>query len=363
MIARALFVALLACSAIADPVTVRLWDDPTPIEGEVVTDTPQAITVKVAEDRTVRVPWTRVARVVPAPTDTMAAHAQAGLDAWRAWQRLDRADVLGAEPLLERHADGYLGLRGEVSGAIAAGLVRCRLARGDRAGAVAPWVAMLRVADADEFAERVGLDAATGLHPDLVPIWTDEEAGELAAHAESLRALAPIDSRERRLLDLMLLSASWQVAADADRPALAEQFEAIRAKPRPNDDADALLIEVVGSVVAEDRDKFRARLETRVARPAAPWQSAWAGIAIARSLIAEPDDGARRRGAVQLLDTALRIADTYPALSVLALRWGAAAAGMVGDDPAAGALRDELARRFPAYADPTRLTGKDTPNP
>jgi len=355
--------------ALAHPVEVRLWDDADVITGTITKNDAQRVTLTIAEAKTETLPWTRIASITPPPTAQLASRLAAGQDAWRAAQRLERSDALGAGPLLESHADKYLGKRGEVSLAIAAGLARCRLDQFDRPGALAPWIAAIYAAGpapgGGDLPAWLGADPATGLCPDLIPIWTDAEASDLLDLEQHPRPLAAPDSRAQRLLELYLLAARWHTPDAAERAAVRARFDEIAAAHTDPDPAIDFVTEIVGATIADDatRETMRARLRTRLDRSPDPWEALWAHLAIGCSLAGEPDDASRRRGATELLAAALTDAAVSPLLAGKALAWAADAAGMVGDDPAAAAFRDELTRRYPGHPDAAGPHGKDTALP
>lgn len=348
-------VALLMISAahtVGAPLEVRLWDDPTPVTGDPVIYDAQALTLQ-HEDQRVTVPWTRIASIEPGPLAPMAAARRAGLDIWRATQRLDRGDALGALPLLEPHKDAYMWKQGEVSLALDTALTRAYLAHLDRVAAFEPWAA----------SGRGNADHTPSFRADLLPLWTDDEAAALLESLDPARV--PPDAAARGLIELALLSASWQLAEPADRPAFAERFDEARAAARTSDPTGEMITEAVGALVADadTRATMRRRLRVRLDYSPDNAHALWVRVALGRSLAAEPDETSRRLGAIELLTAAFEHADASPLLAGKALAWASEAAGMVGDAPAADAFARELERRYPGHPDAPHTVTKDTDRP
>lgn len=354
---RAVVLAVFAAHAAGDPLEVRLWDDPAPIAGEPVIYDAQTLTLQHEAER-VTLPWTRIAAIVPDPPAAAAPARQAGLDVWRATQRLDRGDALGALPLLEPHRDAYMWAHGDVSLALDAALVRAHLARLDRAAAFEPWAAAVYAAFGPDVTDRT-----PWFHPDLLPLWTDAEAAALLNSIDPARV--PPDATTRPLVELALLSARWQLAEPADRPGLADRFDETRDSARTPDPTADLVTEAVGALVADadTRDTMRRRLRARLDYSPDDAHALWVRVALGRSLAAEPDEASRRLGAIELLTAALEHADASPLLAGKALAWAAEAAGMVGDAPAADAFARELERRYPGHPDAPHTVTKDTDRP
>src|SRR5262249_21729976 len=122
--------------------------------------------------------WDRVASVQGDLGDAAGPFLATGEKLWRARTRLERGDVVGAEPLVEELFAQFAGQRGATAAVAAGGLLRCRLATGAQTGAVVPWLGYLGALGENEQPTLAGdsdpgagpaVDAGTGLAPLLPP--------------------------------------------------------------------------------------------------------------------------------------------------------------------------------------------------
>ncbi len=105
--------------------------------------------------------------------------------AWRARARLERGDLVSAEPLLEELFRTYRGREGPTAAMVAAGLLRVRLAKGATTAAVPAFLEWRRVVSKDDSLAAINpmdaesavaifsLDPATRLAPGLPPMWLE----------------------------------------------------------------------------------------------------------------------------------------------------------------------------------------------
>ena len=309
--------------------------------------------------------WDRV-RTVKGPLAAQASvYALIATQAWRARARLERGDVVGAEPLLDTLFAAYSRRAGATSISIAEGLTICRLGRGAQTSAVGPWLVWLRAGGneqqaqgddatstlaattADASGRRFVPDASTGLIPSLPPIWIDVPA--VRSFARSGLALDPLDAgiaatpasiKAQRLGNLYLIAAQQACGLDAPSPEATSESSA----DANNDPGIKLVSEVVLAMSGppEQREPARAALRARIKNKPAPWIEAWARVALGRSLLQEVSLDAKRLGVIELLHVPSRLADDVPYLTGIALAEASVALHAFGDDAGAERMRIEL---------------------
>lgn len=319
--------------------------------------------------------------VKPIATD-WARLQPVALKLWRARSRVERGDTALAEPLLEELFFGgrsdagartsmrpYLDGNSETALVVAEGLLRCRLARGDQAGALLPALTVTRLrqqgvsTDSYSTLEPVW-DAATLLCPQLPPVLPDGP-GTVAALAK----LEPLTRGGDALTSELaaLYGASIMIRPDGSLvPVL--PLPAAPAGARESQ-ATAILRAVLQTQQGDSsaRASARAKLEriealaTKSAGPAKAaggaqpsegWLQAWTSFAEGSSLLrvdvagdgtvdpALPD--ARRRGIVALLAVPARNDRSTPWLAGAALVVAASALERSGDPASATTVRREL---------------------
>jgi hypothetical protein len=299
----------------------------------------QGVTVVLERDasgrasRTSVVGWDRVREVRGPLAGEAAKFAEISEAAFRARVRLERGDVVSAEPLYERLFREYRGKSGGLSASIAAGLLRCRLSRGAQASAVEAWVESLRgpggvVADV--------VDAGTGLCPGLPPMWLASPA--VASLASSVE-LGGEGSKDRAgMLGRLYVSA-------ARREMGLSELEGPGGTSEPG---VRLVMEIVRSR-SEDagkRQEARRELGERLDSKSPEWMQAWARVAIGRSLLMEEDAEKKREGVISLLYVASRGAEKDAYLGGVALASAALGLESLGDSRGASLLAAELAERY-----------------
>jgi len=153
---------------------------------------------------------------VPSEVDANLAVAES---LWRARIRIERGDHELAEPVLRARWEQFRALDGPTAALVKEGLMRCALARGDLAGALEPWFALL--ADrgaASRFPSLAPLaDADTGLMPAFSPfapasLREPMLAACRAAASDASRGVPPVVAGLERLL-----VASERAVGDFDR--------------------------------------------------------------------------------------------------------------------------------------------------
>lgn len=282
--------------------------------------------------------------------------------AWRARTRLERGDVVAAEPLFERlFLDQFRSRSGPTAAVIAEGLLRCRLHRGAHVAAVEPWLALLHATSSpvtpilhSSWASEAGLapviDPQTGLAPALPPMWLAWPSVEALAKSDGpLAAVASepgVESRIQMLGALYTQSARFEAGLPASIPSQAS-----------NDPGVALVWQIVQARLGErpQREEARRALNERLAAASLPdnqtpvWQQAWCHAAIGRSLLRETSPEERRLGVVALLNVPARFARVHPYLSGMCLAEASAALRDLGDAAGADVLANELFREYPTH--------------
>jgi len=304
----------------------------------------QGVTVVVERDasgrasRTSVVGWDRVREVRGPLAGEASKFAEVAESAFRARIRLERGDVVSAEPLYEKLFREYRGKRGVMSSAVAAGLLRCRLSRGAQASAVEAWVESLRGPGGLGSLGAEEVDAATGLCPALPPMWLASPAvASLASSAEL--AGAGEESKDRAgVLGRQYVSA-------------ARREMGLAALEMPSGTADEgvrLVMEIVKSRSedAGQRQEGRRALAERLEAKSPEWMQAWARVAIGRSLLMEEDAEKRREGVISLVYVASRGSEKEAYLGGVALASAALGLESLGDSKGASLLASELMERY-----------------
>ena len=185
--ARVLFAAAPAVSQ-DDALILRAFEQSP--AGQAMGVGPQGVRVRSPQGDVVVVGWDRVLAVPASLREAAEPFRNLATDTWRARTRLERGDLVLAEPLLqatfERAQAEQRLLRGPTGMVVAEGLLRCRLARGAVAAAIEPWLLWMDAAIVRQprttfanstWATDVGLasaiDPASELCPYLPPIWLD----------------------------------------------------------------------------------------------------------------------------------------------------------------------------------------------
>jgi len=355
--------ALLAHQA--QGLVLRGYEQPPPVRA-VAADS-AGVRVRAGDGRTVLVGWDRVLRVPGDLRDQAKPYADLATRAWRARARVERGDLVLAEPLLADLYERATPAHGPTRMVVCHGLLRAMLARGARAAAVEPWLAWVEAAlprQADlrfhgrDWADRAGLpaviDPQTELCPLLPPAW-------LATPATSavLTTSLPEDARDtvRTLAELYKAAARFELQGGP------------QALPdRPQDPAAQLVYDVVASRVleADERSPARERLQRRLEGNNPPWTRAWLRLGVGRSLVIEDDRELRLRGVAYLLRVHVLDRSALPAVADMAL----AEAAVTLDRDGQGAQARELGRLLarvspgtPALSWPPLAGLLDTPSP
>ncbi|MEQ8845500.1 MAG: hypothetical protein RIB58_11660 [Phycisphaerales bacterium] len=333
-----------------DALVLRAFETPPP--GQAMGVGPQGVRVRSPQGDVVVVGWDRVLHVPASLQEAAAPFEQLAEDAWRARVRLERGDLVLAEPLLQEAFDAARaqngGLRGPTGLVVAEGLLRCRLGRNASAAAIEPWLAWVDAAIVRQprttfahrdWARQAGLreviDPATELSPMLPPMWLPSPSLRLVPQLEGIEGERNKASALRRL---------YQAAA---RHELGERVVELPEVPR--EAGSELVRDIVAARVLDEsaRASARARLEAGLASAESGWKVAWITAALGRSLVLESSEELRLRGVAELLRVHVLHRERSPDLADIALAEAAAALDDLGQHEAARGLATELARLGP----------------
>jgi hypothetical protein len=310
------------------------------------------------------IPWWQVAEVRGTIAQEPDGAITIGRRAWRALTRLERGDLVLAEPELEELAKAYPDA-GPTSEAIFAGLLTCKLERGARAAALGPWLKLVGASEQTETTDSSirwpswmseALDPSTRLVPALPPIWIGNAAFALAGIGSwsGLGTSTDPTSRAGSLAALYTLAAKFESQTADSAPDATITIEDHLLIPA-TDSGVSLVQDIVLSRVgtATMRRERRASLEKRLAEAQPAWREQWIRIAIGRSLLREDDDESVLRGVVHLLQVPARGSAADPYLAGVALAESAVALAATGRVDEGTRLRREFldgSRGHPATA-------------
>jgi hypothetical protein len=393
MPSRATPILILACLALGAPAwaqtTLHMRGGVPPPPGDITAVDAQGVTISLAgpaptppanatnkaaprppSSTTTVIAWDRVAGVEGELASAAAPFMPAAERLWRARSRLDRGDVVGAEPIFEELFPAFAGKRGPTAAVAAGGLLRCRLGTGAQTAAVAPWLAyinalgendqpLLASADADPTAPPA-IDPSTGLAPSLPPIWVSLPAVQSLA-----RGPWPMNAGGDVRPRAAILSAYYEQAARFES-GLPIQVPTANVE---RDDAVALVREMVMSRIGDETQRGVARqaLSARLKRRIMPWMEAWVRTALGRSMLLESSRDTQLLGVAELAELPARLERVNPYLTGIALAEAAVATAKLGDAAGATQLRNELSDRFPGHPalewEPLRGWSSTAPTP
>ncbi len=323
--------------------------------GEVLAPEPESLLDGVgfrSGDKVEWMGWDRIAAVEGLAPELAARVAPLADKAWRARIRLEREDVLAAEPVYEDLFRVYESRRGATACAVGEGLLRCRLRRGAQAAAVDPWLAWVRASDPSTPQPRLDItsppsqppliDPGTGLCPALPPVWLNVSSTQAMARRDPPAAGG--GKRAQALAELYRLAAGVEVG-------LVTEAEASALPVRSPDPALSLVAQIVAARGAEagKRKEARQMLLGRLAQRMPAWEEAWVRVGIGRSLLQEPEAEDRLIGLAHLLHVPARLRAAQPYLAGVALAEAALAQARAGNAAAAYRLKREIMEGLPGH--------------
>lgn len=277
--------------------------------------------------------------------------------AWRARIRLERGDLVAAEPVLEDLAKDLGQVRGATAELVHRGLLACRLARGVHTGALESYIRWRLASEGlgEESTSGAGLDAAidssTRLATQLPPMWIDGPATQAFARSTihagegatgAAAALARLYETAAKVASGVPVTDPWDPLA----PGVGVGSAAV------GDEGVSLVRDVVAARLGDDATRSKARndLLRRRAASIPAWQHAWILTGVGQSLVHEGDRELRLRGVAILLEVPARFEDASPYLTGLAMADAAITLGDMGDVASALRIRSDLAGRWPTHA-------------
>jgi hypothetical protein len=306
-----------------EPSTLVRWSSPEPIAGEIMAMAEQGVEIRINEQVIPQmIPWFDV-RNLTGPVTGLGGYTQLAEVAWRAHVRLERGDYSGAEVLYEELADRYLWDVGGQSSDVSLGLIRCRLDRGDRVGAVEPFLSWLLASQ--YFAPRewqdsdpIGFDAQYGVFVDLPPVFGPSVQGrELDALPESDR----ITPRQRVLYGYYQLALNQSVHRTSDGRANLDRIKAVMRDldgRSPGVEFFADMVVAQAHPDAQQRLAARASLERRIRAHTDTWIELWARLGLGVSLLGEEGTQSNELGVIELIHVIVRLDHLSHPLAVLA---------------------------------------------
>lgn len=340
------WVAMAAAVLSAGQVELRRGAAELPAGAVVTAVSVEGVTVSAAFDggpaREQMLGWQSVRAVRGELSGPAGAFAGLADRAWRAHARLERGDVVMAEPVLEELFPELAGRGGPTALMVCDGLLRCRLRRGAQVGAIEAWLAGVSArAAGSEMSFWAGsesgalIDSRTGLAPALPPVWMGAAGVQVwaAAPARFEGAAGQLEAMYRR-------AARFESGLTVQAPGGAPEAEGAR-----------LVWEMVEARVGEPEARRAARqaLGERISQRPGGWEEAWARAGLGRSMLREGPEETRRLGVVELLHVPARLSDQSPYLAGIALAEAAVEVRRMGDAEAAWRLRSELLVKYPEH--------------
>lgn len=270
-----------------------------------------------------------------------------GIHLYRIRQRLSVGDYRTLGPHAEAVAKYYRGRNSETAYMVMQALMWSRLAQGQREAAVAPYwrcFEYLRTRQGQPVnlpgERRLKYDPATGMCPELAPVWFDEEAAK-AALPEVARAIGDMNSP--RPGGTRIYYASLAVAA-GDEAAAGRALSGI-------DEGNTVLAQLRDLVGVQRElaagtpgDKMRW-LETSIDRiqPAnKPLALYWLGLAKTR----DDQPAAKKQGLLHLLSLPAAYGQKQPELAAAGLYQSMKTLEALGDAKGSVAVRGELLDKY-----------------
>lgn len=348
---RAILLASLLLSATASADRIHLRDGHSALEGSGLEVSASGASMTLSTQQKVLISWDRVVRVEGGgATPLLAEHLERGERLWRARTRIERDDTDAAEAILAPLTSSATHVD-DLSLLIWEGLLRCRLARGDQAGAVVPALQAARLRRRLPQSEIFRslppvIDAGakdTWLCTQLPPVWLNgEDLSRLIADLESAK-----------LPDEPELDAVRQEYWRAAMIAMGRESELAmpnRARDVAEHPAVRLMTQLVDCTVSDAaaRSTARSRLLSRL-HDLDPWSHAWARFMIGRSFLREPGAVSAQRGILHLLHVPARFGAQQPWLTGLALAHASDAARASGDEATAELLQHQMVTITPNH--------------
>jgi hypothetical protein len=350
-------IALATCfaaSARADRIVLR---NLTMLTGTVTQFDEDGVIIEAAEKRTVT--WDEI------EAGTVAADKQAAFDAmlaklgeplFRIKARLDKGSYEGMAASAESAYPVYAGRKSASAYMVCQGLMWGRLQEGKREQAVEPYLRCIEYlrqnggkADSLPGSRRLVVDLATGLSPELPPVWFDAAAAReaLPGVKETIRGMATPRPSGAYLIYATLALAAGE-AAEAE-PFLSAVDESTPAVVQLRDIALAQR-EVQAGTAGEAVRRLQRSIDglLPVNKPLAQF---WIGMA----RLTAADAPGKRDGVLELLRLPALYGKQSPELAAAGLYHALKTLEALEDNAGSIALRKELLSRYAGTVHATRL--------
>ncbi len=327
MIAAA-FVSILV--ALSGP--VHRWSSPVAIEGKTITFSDQGVSVQPeGEIIPVLIPWFDVQSVPNGWTGEAAKYKEIAELAHKARSRRLRGDSVAAAPLYRTLDERLKSVRGEQALDIAIGLMEAALVSKETRDAIGPWLAVLRIGGTGDAVSAAGIDAQTGLHPAILPVFQEQQ------NLES--ALPEIGERERIFLRYYQLAMNPPADEQADQVLsdLLKQAHALGGR----DTGLRFVHDIVKCQVDSDpaaRKSAREALARRIRSGVPGWMESWGRLAMGVSLLGESDSDSREQGVLECIAVVVSSQETPTSVVRLAADIASAYLRSTGRDQYADTL-------------------------
>lgn len=365
-----------------------------PPVGKPISISAEGMTIEIGEGVTLRRAKVGLDRIAKPPTVLGSEFAKVAVIAEHAWRvriRMERGDLVGAEPVLEELADALAKLPVAAEARVTSelvhrGLMKCRLVRGVHTGALDAYVqwrlaAETLLSEASEGSSSAGagtltiddaaIDPTTRLATQLPPMWVNSAATIAFARAPTrVRAhfadgTASNNAQQSSqpsgaaiaLARLYEAAARFEVGMPVDVPGgpswdpLAPGAKDVGAAAL-GDEGVRLVREIVVAHVgdAEARAKSRGELQRRRSESIPAWQRSWIIAGIGRSLVRESGREDKLRGVAVLLEVPATLHDACPFVTGVAMAEAAMTLAELGDIEGATRIRSEFEAQFPRHA-------------
>lgn len=291
--------------------------------------------------------WDRVARVDGEFEQQAAEFGSFGERLWRARKRMERGDLVLAEPSLESLASEFAAVGGPTGILLHSARASCRLLRGAQVGALDPYSKFVACFSEEELRgvksrQFKGLDSMPAkvkpvgiLIPDFPPMWLD---------VPSLRLVIDFKVESGHAQTKALL-AQYVTAAKFESGTLVEL-----AGVDAGEDGD-LVHDIVLARIGnkEQRAAARETLVKRIKPGIEEWRESWIRVGVGRSLIREDSNDEKLLGVAEMLHAPARFSLETPYLAGLALAESAVTLKAIADRGEADRLVMELREKYPRH--------------
>lgn len=337
-------VAMIAAGVMAG-VTLREREISPP--GQVMSVSINGVVIKDSTQSS-ELSWDRVASVDGDLAEKAAEYAVFSERLWRARKRMERGDLVLAEPSLESLASEFPAVAGPTGSLLHGARVSCRLLRGAQVGAMEPYSKFIACFSEEELrgakSRQIlrGLDSMPAkvkpagiLVPDFPPMWLDVPSLRLVIDFKASGA----NAQSQALVLQYVVAAQFESGSPVE-------FVAVDA----GEDGDLVHdIVVARAGNKEQRASAREALVRRIKPGIEEWRESWIRVGIGRSLIREDSNDEKLLGVAEMLHAPARFSHATPYIAGLALAESAVTLKAIADRGEADRLVMELREKFPRH--------------